>query len=68
MSKPTNDQIRAAVHRSYGRPCSQVYCAARGDNRQVYIPSEPTILRDEASEGTWVTVDVWIPDEDIKEG
>lgn len=66
MSKPTpsDEQLRAAVRRVYGTMCSQIHCAARGD-RDVYV-SDLQPERDDTLDGTWVTVRVWIADEEVR--
>jgi hypothetical protein len=56
--------------RMYGTSCSQRFCREFGDTeRQIFIHEQKSIraLRDDSSDGTWVTVDVFVPDEVIRE-
>jgi hypothetical protein len=64
--KPTDQQLRDAAHRNYGVSCSQGHCKARGDDRGLSLDSDLHADRDEAFGGTWVSVRVWIPDDDIR--
>lgn len=71
MKKPTDEQLRVAARRSYGTSCSQIFCKAgggvNGSARDLYLPDDLKIERDDSGEGTWIVAHIWIPDGDIEE-
>ena len=72
MSKkpPTDEQLRAAARHTYGTACSQIFCKAggglTGGDRDISLPDDLRVDRDEALEGTWITARIWIADGDIE--
>jgi hypothetical protein len=64
--KPTLTQLIAAARRMYGTSCSSIYCGGiDGSDRDIALLGSLDPTRDDASEGTWGTARVWIPDAEI---
>lgn len=70
VSGPIDEKLRKAARRSYGTTCSLVHCKAggglSGGERDLFLPADLNVERDEAMEGTWISARIWIPDEDVE--
>jgi hypothetical protein len=64
LDRVTAHALCELAKQSYGRDCTQRFCQGAGDTRRIEFPNELKPTRDPDGDGWWITIRVFVADEE----